>query len=239
MKILIVEDDSVQREVLRSLLEARFQQQAKLREADNLKTAFMYLDRADVDCVVLDLQLPDSDGRETFFALHEAHPEIPIVVMTNNLDRDLALAMIKGGAADYLIKNFTNDEEIYRRILFAIERQRRGERVPYEKLREASRDRSTRRNPDAVTQRPHALSTIHVPEIGPRQTPPLLSVARPLKEATPAQAPPEEPIAPPVEVSIETKLEELSWRVNKVLTLLTLLLLAMVAALFWSRRAHP
>jgi len=122
MRILIVEDNPQERELLRYLLEDRFQNEAKFREAANLELALKYLASDTIDVVVLDLSLPDSAGRETFNKLHEAHPTIPIVVMTNNKDRTLAIDMIQHGAADYIVKNFTDEEELFRRILFAVEK---------------------------------------------------------------------------------------------------------------------
>lgn len=243
MKILIVEDDSIQREVLRTLLEARLQPEAKLREANDLKTAFAYLDRGDVDCIALDLQLPDSDGRDTFLALHAKHPNIPIVVMTNNLDRDLALDMIKSGAADYLIKNYTNDEEVYRRLMFAVERSRHGLRIPYDELDAASQSESRRKDPDAVTIRPHAMATIHVPEVGPK--PRGAAAAATVSSKVPHPATEEAP-APPVEMEIpaqhrmDRKLEDLSTRIDWVLLILALLLVAVLAAIWlYTRRLLP
>lgn len=132
MKILIVEDSRTEREILRYLLESRFQNAAKFREAGSLDAAFGFLARGDIDCVILDLQLPDSAGRETFEKLVKRFPEVPVVVMTNNKDRDLALDMIQKGAQEFVIKNYTDEEELFRRVLFAIEKHRRTVRVPAE-----------------------------------------------------------------------------------------------------------
>lgn len=132
MRILIVEDNPTDRELLRYLLESRFQSEAKFREANSLGTAFRYLDGRNIDCVILDLQLPDSAGRETFEKLYERYPDVPVIVMTHNKDRGLALDMIKAGAADYILKDYTNEEDIFRRILFAIEKHQRTIRVPYD-----------------------------------------------------------------------------------------------------------
>lgn len=132
MKILIVEDSRSEREILKYLLESRFQNAAKFREAGSLDAAFGFLDRGDIDCVILDLQLPDSAGRETFEKLVKRHPEVPVVVMTNNKDRELALDMIQKGAQEFVIKNYTDEEELFRRVLFAIEKHRRTVRVPTE-----------------------------------------------------------------------------------------------------------
>jgi|SRR6478609_486205 len=130
MRILIVEDSATDRQLLRYLLEDKFMSEAKFREASNLATAVKYLDAGNIDCVLLDLQLPDSAGKETFEKLISRFPDVPIIVMTNNKDRDLAVNMIKLGAADYILKSYTDEEELFRRIVFAIEKHRRTVRMP-------------------------------------------------------------------------------------------------------------
>jgi DNA-binding NarL/FixJ family response regulator len=129
MKILIVEDSPTDRQLLKYLLGERFHDEAKFCEASDLRTAFEYLEYGGIDCAVLDLQLPDSAGRETFTKLINRFPDVPIIVMTNNKDRALAIEMIQEGAADYILKNFTDEEDIFRRIVFAIEKHQRTVRM--------------------------------------------------------------------------------------------------------------
>lgn len=134
MRILIVEDNPTDRDLLKYLLEGRFQTEAKFREANSLETACRYLDSRNIDCVILDLQLPDSVGKETFTKLNDRYPEVPIIVMTHNRDRDLAIEMIREGAADYILKDYTNEEELFRRVMFAIEKHQRTVRLPLDKV---------------------------------------------------------------------------------------------------------
>lgn len=125
LRILLVEDNPTDRELLRYLLESRFAGQVKFFEAPTLAAAFALADHSQPSCVILDLQLPDSTGKTTFTRLFERLPRtVPIIVMTHNKDRQLALETIQAGAADYVIKNFT-DEELFQRIVFAIEKHER------------------------------------------------------------------------------------------------------------------
>lgn len=127
-RLLIVEDNPTDRELVRYLLEARFVE-ARIYEAASLNAAMRIMSQEDIECVVLDLQLPDSTGKGTFNELHERYPGSAYIVMTHNKDRDLAIEMIQLGAADYVIKNFTDEEELFRRIMIAIEKHRYSVRV--------------------------------------------------------------------------------------------------------------
>ena len=123
MDILLVEDNASERTLLRYLLEARFPKEVVVfHEAGRLSEALEILKQETVNCIILDLQLPDSTGKATFIRLYERHFDIPIIVMTGNKDRQLAIDMIQTGASDYVIKNFTDEEELFNRILLTIER---------------------------------------------------------------------------------------------------------------------
>jgi CheY-like chemotaxis protein len=124
MRILIVEDSASDRELLLELLQNNFMTEAKFREARNLASASEYLKRGDFDCVLLDLNLPDSTGWDTFDHIHRAYPEIPIVVITHNRSQRLALQLIRRGAGDVIAKDFTNPKTVFQRIQFAVERDR-------------------------------------------------------------------------------------------------------------------
>jgi len=128
-RILLVEDSPSDREILKYLLEEQFKKEVVLHEAPSLSKAVEILDKEGIDCVVLDLQLPDSAGKETFQKLYARYSHIPFIVMTNNKDRLLAVEMIQLGAADFVLKNYTDEEDIFRRIVFAIEKHKRSVRV--------------------------------------------------------------------------------------------------------------
>jgi DNA-binding response OmpR family regulator len=134
MRLLLVEDSPSERQILKYLLTEQFKEEKVVyHEASTLAEAAVTLDRELVDCVVLDLQLPDSVGRDTFQRIHGQFPNIPIIVMTNNKDRALALEMIQNGADDFVVKNYTDEEDIFRRIVFAVEKHKRSVRMQPEK----------------------------------------------------------------------------------------------------------
>jgi len=129
LSILLVEDNPTDRELLRYLLEARLHPSSQFFEASNLQAAFLHLEQNNIDCVLLDLRLPDSAGKETFEKLAELYPTIPIIVVTHTKDRELAIEMIKAGAADYLLKSYTDEDAIFQRIMLAVTRHKQNVRV--------------------------------------------------------------------------------------------------------------
>ncbi len=76
------------------------------------------------DVVLLDFNLPDSAGIATFEAAHRAAPEVPILILTNLRDEEVALAAVREGAQDYLIKREVEGRSLIRAIRYAIERTR-------------------------------------------------------------------------------------------------------------------
>ncbi|MEM6503626.1 MAG: EAL domain-containing protein [Cyanobacteria bacterium P01_C01_bin.89] len=80
---------------------------------------------ADVfDVVLLDLNLPDSQGLETLVQLQAAAPSLPTVILTNSKDDALAVEAIRHGAQDYLVKRQLQHSTLIRSICYAIERKR-------------------------------------------------------------------------------------------------------------------
>lgn len=129
LKILLVEDSPSDREILKHLLEAKFKGKVEFNEVSTLESAFDFLENKKTDCVVLDLHLPDSAGIETFLKLNRRFPDVPFVVMTHSRDQNLAMKMIEEGAADFVVKSYGDEEEIFRRISFAVEKHRNSVRV--------------------------------------------------------------------------------------------------------------
>jgi uncharacterized membrane protein/AmiR/NasT family two-component response regulator len=123
MNILVVEDNADDRKLFRYMLESRFSTEVvRIQEAHTLEKALDVLCQGGIDCIILDLNLPDSTGKATFTQLHERYYHIPIIVMTHTKDRQLAIEMVQSGASDYIFKQFTDEEELFNRILLTIER---------------------------------------------------------------------------------------------------------------------
>jgi signal transduction histidine kinase len=73
--------------------------------------------------VLLDLNLPDSQGAETFRKLLEKAPDVPVVILSGQDDEALAVKALHQGAQDYLVKNRLTSGALDRAMRYAIERQ--------------------------------------------------------------------------------------------------------------------
>jgi signal transduction histidine kinase len=91
--------------------------------AETWAEAAAHLQKQPFDVLLLDLTLPDSNGRETFIRARAAAPQLPIVVLTGVADEALGLEAVRHGIQDYLIKGQAYGRQTARAIRYAIERQ--------------------------------------------------------------------------------------------------------------------
>lgn len=94
---------------------------------ETLQEALAYVAKTPPAAVVLDLNLPDSEGLHTLEAVRDAAPHVPVVVMTGpGMD---GLAAIRAGADDFVEKGSV-DGAVLRRILrHAVQRKSEYERI--------------------------------------------------------------------------------------------------------------
>jgi diguanylate cyclase (GGDEF)-like protein len=121
MRLLIIEDD---RRYARGLAELIGQ---SLSDIDatvvaTLQDARQVLLRGDVDLVIADLGLPDSDGMTTLDRISEFAENVPIVVLTGRSDEELALLALQRGVQDYLVKDAIDQRSLVRSIRYALQR---------------------------------------------------------------------------------------------------------------------
>lgn len=122
-RILLIEDDSDYVELVGESIVEYPQLKVVLEHEPRLESGLKHLDKERIDIVLLDLSLPDSQGINTFSAVHSEHPATPIIVLTGMDDQDLALKALSEGAQDYLIKQGLDTRQLLRAITYAIARQ--------------------------------------------------------------------------------------------------------------------
>jgi serine phosphatase RsbU (regulator of sigma subunit) len=79
---------------------------------------------AQVGCVLLDLELPDSRGLQGVRWLQETWPDLAVVVLTGISDEHMGEAAVAAGAQDYLVKGQVDGFLLQRVVRYAVERQR-------------------------------------------------------------------------------------------------------------------
>lgn len=108
--------------------------------------------RLDVDCVLLDLGLPDSVGLGALQTLLAAGAPA-VVVLTGRTDTETGLQAVAAGAQDYLVKGEVDGELLGRSVRYAVQR-RRLQAVDRELYRSMVRAEETVRLESALLPRP-------------------------------------------------------------------------------------
>ncbi len=125
IKLLLVEDNPGDARLIFHLLREVGSHDFEIERVSALEPALERLSRAGVDAVLLDLDLPDSHGLETFTRAYAATGGgEPIVVLSGNEDERLGIKAIGLGAQDYLVKGRVDGRLLARVIRYAIERRR-------------------------------------------------------------------------------------------------------------------
>src|SRR5579859_2800750 len=122
ISVLLVEDNPVDSTMIRGLFRSP---SAGLRcgHVSRLAEALDYLERERPDVVLLDLNLDDSCGYETFRSMREAAPRTAILVLSGSDDEELAIRTVREGAQDYLVKGSFDGKLLLRAIRYALERK--------------------------------------------------------------------------------------------------------------------
>jgi two-component system response regulator FlrC len=103
MNILVVEDDEALRDALLVTLEAAGH---RVHGADGGPAALALMGRENFNMVVSDLRMAPMDGLELLAAIRARKPGLPVLLMTAFGDVDKAVAAMRGGACDFMLKPF-------------------------------------------------------------------------------------------------------------------------------------
>jgi len=109
MRILIVDDEEVLRDVLETLLR---REEFDVLLAASGEEALSILDTEEVDLVILDIMLPGISGIDTLRALRISNPDLPVIIITAFSSIDGAIDAMKSGAFHYIPKPFKNEEVV-------------------------------------------------------------------------------------------------------------------------------
>ena len=106
-RILVVEDDPSQREMLAGFLRDLG---AEVEEAGDGRAALETVRRHSLDVVITDLRIPELDGQELAKEIHAVNPELGTIIVTAYGTVEGAVASLKAGAFHYLLKPLDLEE---------------------------------------------------------------------------------------------------------------------------------
>ena len=104
---LLIEDNPSDALLFEALISSSEFTQLKVHHTERFNDALSVLQKNTFDIILLDLCLPDGRGIDLVKQLKERIPKVPIVVMTGIQDETMAVAALKEGAQDYLVKSDT------------------------------------------------------------------------------------------------------------------------------------
>lgn len=123
IQTLLVEDNPGDSELMRIILAESKEPEYVIEVSRKLSQSLELLEEHTFDLIILDLNLPDSEGLETLASVTNAFPELPVVVLTGTTDEDLGIRAVQEGAEDFLVKGHISSQLLFRVLRYAIERK--------------------------------------------------------------------------------------------------------------------
>jgi two-component system, cell cycle sensor histidine kinase and response regulator CckA len=104
MKILHLEDNPHDAALVYDIL-VREWPGTELKVVDNRDAFIAALNEPDLDVILSDFRLPGFTGREALAMVRERRPGVPFIFLSGTIGEDTAVESVRGGAADYLLKD--------------------------------------------------------------------------------------------------------------------------------------
>src|SRR3954466_6022834 len=102
-RVLIVDDDPVARRLVENMV-SRAGYETVTAEGGDPALAVLTGGKTRIDCVVLDLVMPDLDGLGVLAKMREAELDVPVIVQTAHGGIDNVVNAMRAGAIDFVVK---------------------------------------------------------------------------------------------------------------------------------------
>ena len=124
LRLLVVDDDEVDRKSVRRAIARSGLAGAEVREADGAQPALALLAHGDgarrFDCVLLDFELRGATGLDLLRSMREAGDTSAVVVLTGHADPVVAATLMKEGATEFLTKGMLTPERLEQVVRSAV-----------------------------------------------------------------------------------------------------------------------
>jgi len=124
LRILLIEDNPGDARLIKELFAEVDGAPFDLEHVDCLSKGLARLAQGNIDVILLDLSLPDSQGLDSLGKINALASKVPVVVLSGLSDETLAISAVHQGAQDYLVKGDVEHNLLVRSIHYAMERQR-------------------------------------------------------------------------------------------------------------------
>jgi two-component system cell cycle sensor histidine kinase/response regulator CckA len=133
-KVLSIEDSPGDARLIREMLAGIDHPSVDLGQVDQLSIELGRLAGNGIDVILTNLDLPDSQGLDTFATLRGLASGVPIVMLTDPGDQSLAIQAVQVGVQDHLVKGEKDSHLLARALRYAIERKRAEQALRESKL---------------------------------------------------------------------------------------------------------
>lgn len=103
-KVLIADDDSILRELLKGIL--RTAGHIVVGEASNGEQAIAMVEKTSPDVLCLDIQMPKMDGMQCLEALKASMPQLTIIMISGEATLPVVQEALSKGAGGFIVKPF-------------------------------------------------------------------------------------------------------------------------------------
>jgi glutamate dehydrogenase (NAD(P)+) len=124
VNVLLLEDEPPQQRVLQALLAESKHPPIDVVTAPTVGAGLPLLVPGRFDLILLDLELPDCHGLDTFSRIQECAPEVPVIIIADRDDARVAAKAVDAGAQHFLVKGEVTSAQLIRAVRYAVERTR-------------------------------------------------------------------------------------------------------------------
>ena len=122
-RVLLIEDNPENVSLFCDMIEAAGKENFTVTQiARTLAEGLAIIAVGEIDLILTDLSLPDSQGIHTFERVHDSAPRVPVIVVSGTLDEEMGFEIVHKGGQDCLVKGSFSVQLLVRAMRNAIQR---------------------------------------------------------------------------------------------------------------------